>query len=149
MALRYFDKQHQRRLKGNRDLCAPRKSIESDYPEREQVESQGGPRHVCNLSLFSLSLSSGAMAVSPVSAASGWLESSVAPDRAQPTSRQALQRRSATTSLSPGSSPLRQPPRSYDGPLQSTIRNHLVEKRLQGQWYIVALWCLRAQNNYI
>lgn len=56
LALRYFDKQHQRRLKGNRDLCAPRKSIESDYPEREQVESQGGPRHVCNLSLSLLPL---------------------------------------------------------------------------------------------
>lgn len=61
-----FDKQHQR-LKGNRDLCAPRKSIESDYLEREQVESQGGPCHVYNLS----PPLSGAIAVSPVSAVSG------------------------------------------------------------------------------
>lgn len=52
VALRYFDKQYQKRLKGNRDPCAPRKSIESDYLEREQVESQGGPCHVHNLSLL-------------------------------------------------------------------------------------------------
>lgn len=64
---RYFDKQLSDRLKGNRDLCAPRKSIESDYLEREQVESQGGPCHVYNLSLPLC----GAIAVSPVSAVSG------------------------------------------------------------------------------
>lgn len=71
VALRYFDKQSKERLKGNRDVCAPGKSIESDYLEREQMESQGGPCHVYNLSLPL----PGAIAVSPVSAVSGWLES--------------------------------------------------------------------------
>lgn len=36
----------QQELKGSRDLCHPRKSIESHYTEREQVESQGGPCHM-------------------------------------------------------------------------------------------------------
>lgn len=67
MALRYFDKQSKERLKCNRDVCAPGKSIESDYLEREQMESQGGPCHVYNLSLPL----PGAIAVSPVSAVSG------------------------------------------------------------------------------
>lgn len=37
-------------LKGNRDPCTARKSIESDYLEREQVGSQGGPCHMHTLS---------------------------------------------------------------------------------------------------
>lgn len=36
----------EQKLKGSRDLCHPRKSIESHYTEGEQVESQGGPCHM-------------------------------------------------------------------------------------------------------
>lgn len=50
------------------------------------------------------------------------------PDREQPTSRQALQRRRATTSLSPGSSLVCQPPCLQDEALQSAIGNHLVKE---------------------
>lgn len=70
MALRHFDKQHQGGGKATAIFVAPgekrkKKSIESDYLERAQVESRGGPRHVCDPSL------PGARAVSPVRAVSG------------------------------------------------------------------------------
>lgn len=112
------------------DLCAPRKSIQSDYLGREQVESQGGPCHVYNLTLSpSLALSfSGAIAVSPVSAVSGWLECSAAQTEHSQHPDKPSRDASATTRLSPGSKLLCQPPCLQDGPLQCTIRNHLVEE---------------------
>lgn len=84
LGLRYFDKQYQKRLKGNRDPCAPRKSIESDYLEWEQVESQGGPCHVRNLSL----LHSG-HSCQPCKCSVRVIREQRSPDRAQPTSRRA------------------------------------------------------------
>lgn len=62
-------------LKGGGDLCQTRKSIESHYPEREQVESQGGPCHMYpphpTPPPSTPAALSGAIAVSHVSAVSG------------------------------------------------------------------------------
>lgn len=147
--LRIFWQAASKRQRGNRDPGSPgEKSIERDYLEREQVEIQGGPCHVYNLSVPL----SGAGAVRPISAVSGWLESAAQPQTqsSQPPDKPSRDEGSATTSLSPGSGLLCQPPCSQDGPLQSTIRNHLVWEIARSiMLYVATLWFLWAKSDYI
>lgn len=131
-------------LKGNRDLCAPGKSIESDYLEREQVGSQGGPCHVYNLSLPL----AGAIAVSPVSAVSGWLESSTAQtERSQPPDKPSRDAAPQQASAQ-GQAYFVSLPARRMGPF-SAQSGTILYKRLQGQWYIAALWDLQGRSSFI
>ncbi len=127
-------------LKGNRDLCAPRKSIESDYPEREQVGSQGGPCHVCNLSL-SLSRSSWRHSCQPCKCSVRVIREQHGPDRAQPTSRDAAPQHASAQ----GQAYFVSRPACKMGPFTAQSGTILC-KRLQGQWYVAALWHLHAKN---